>query len=162
MINSGGCPRESRMAHIALTVGQDMITRFAFGNHTVVTRRTGVRCHACVIKHRWRPRHRGMTVIARISTRNVVKVFAFSNAAVVATDTRSDDSRVIDQSNRIPGNDRVARLALVVGGDVLDIGAGGRSAVVTREAARRNGVVIKVSRLPRHSRVAHIALTRGG
>ena len=103
-----------------------------------------------------------MTVIARVRTWNVVKVFAFSNAAVMTADTRSDYGRVIDQRDRIPGDDRMARLTLVVGGDVINIGAGGRSAVVAREAPGCNRVVIESSRRPDFRHVAGLTIVATG
>ena len=87
--------------------------------------------NAGVIKHSYRPVHRGVAGVAGCGSLHVGRAFAGSDDAVVATLAGTDDLRMIHQRiDRRPRTADVAGLAQIGGIDVRDALAGGNRAVV--------------------------------
>ena len=125
--------------------------------NTVMTARTIID-DTCVIKIRRSPRNRSMTIVAVVAARNMCRVFADRDRAVVAGRAGINYLGVIDQRRGLEERCAVAILTDVCRQNMILVFTGCVGAIVTTYAIACDVGVIEGCRYPAGGRMTIIAI----
>ena len=135
----------------------NMRRTFSRSRHAIVTTNTGLSTNGTVIKRRYKPIDRGMTVFANVCGLDMGWMLTGGSRTVMAARTGTQHLVVVNRRNWRPGIGAVAIFADVAGLDVCGSLARCIHAVVATEAVTRNIDVVEVRRDPARCRVTIVA-----
>lgn len=122
-----------------------------------MTLRTGPRGNTGMIKHSGYPCLRCVAIITRVATWNMLRIFPFSESAIMAADAAANHLSVIYSHCGIPEIYRVTVLAYISRYHVVGIFTRCINAVMTTDAALGDIAMVKLNRRPDNIVVAGIA-----
>ena len=153
VVNSvGRCPHVRGMAILTHIACLDVRRTFASRINAVVTADTVAR-DVGVIKIRWQPANRRMTVVAVVATGDVVQVFAGGREPVMTGAAGARNLRMVNEIRGRPDSGVVTVFTHIGGLYVCQILAGGCSTVVAANAVTGDAHMVEVRRPPANRRV---------
>lgn len=149
------------MTVFAIVTAGNVVYRLAGCIETVVAANTVTR-YVGVIKGRWQPAHRRMTVVTLVAARDMHCVFSGGYNAVVTRAASTNYLGVSNCNGRHPDTRSMAVFTDVTGVDMRKAFAGGARTIVATGAASHDICVIKICRDPGGRRMAVFAIVAAG